>query len=187
MCPECGSGQGAGCRSTGCACPLSLTPLPTEIGYVAKPWRSSSPKLPHTHRSDYRAVGSISLLRLPVSLIRPRKNCRSSIQQASIVGAVLMLGCGGRIKRRTTPRVQLPAITPKGRAWNKGRVIGQNVHFCRSRCGRSARGSNWQAMCATSHCSISPSTANCVDVNCCWNTQRSTARSAILASYVKTR
>ena len=36
-----------------------------------------------------------------------------------------MTGCGGGIGGMIMPRVQLPAITPKRRAWNKGRIIGQ--------------------------------------------------------------
>ena len=41
------------------------------------------------------------------------------------VSASLMLGSGGRIGGQNMPRVQLPAITPKRRAWNKGRIVGQ--------------------------------------------------------------
>ena len=41
------------------------------------------------------------------------------------VSAVLMSGNGGRIGGQIMPRVQLPATTPKRRAWNKGRIIGQ--------------------------------------------------------------
>ena len=36
-----------------------------------------------------------------------------------------MSGLGGRIGGQTTPRVQLPAVTPNRKAWNKGRIIGQ--------------------------------------------------------------
>lgn len=36
-----------------------------------------------------------------------------------------MIGLGGRIGGHIMPRVQLPATTPKRRAWNKGRIIGQ--------------------------------------------------------------
>jgi len=36
-----------------------------------------------------------------------------------------MSGIGGRIGGQTMPRVQLPAVTPKRRVWNKGRIIGQ--------------------------------------------------------------
>ena len=36
-----------------------------------------------------------------------------------------MLWDGGRIGGQTMPRVQLPVVTPKRRAWNKGRIIGQ--------------------------------------------------------------
>ena len=36
-----------------------------------------------------------------------------------------MTGVGGRIGGQIMPRVQLPATTPKRRAWNKGRIIGQ--------------------------------------------------------------
>lgn len=38
---------------------------------------------------------------------------------------VLVTGFGGRIGGQIMPRVQLPATTPKRRAWNKGRIIGQ--------------------------------------------------------------
>ena len=44
---------------------------------------------------------------------------------ALFVSAVLMSGFGGRIGGHIMPRVQLPAVTPKHRAWNKGRIIGQ--------------------------------------------------------------
>lgn len=43
----------------------------------------------------------------------------------SLVGAVPMSGPGGRVGGHSVPRVQLPATTPKRRAWNKGRIIGQ--------------------------------------------------------------
>ena len=36
-----------------------------------------------------------------------------------------MIGVGERIGGQIMPRVQLTAITPKHRAWNKGRIIGQ--------------------------------------------------------------
>lgn len=42
-----------------------------------------------------------------------------------VVSVVLMSGHGGRIGGHIMPRVQLPAVTPKQRAWNKGRIIGQ--------------------------------------------------------------
>jgi len=38
-----------------------------------------------------------------------------------------MIGYGGRIGGRIMPRVQLPAVTAKRKAWNKGRVIGQKT------------------------------------------------------------
>ena len=41
------------------------------------------------------------------------------------VSAVLSNGRGGGNRRQIMPRVQLPATTPKRRAWNKGRIIGQ--------------------------------------------------------------
>jgi len=41
------------------------------------------------------------------------------------VGAVPTFGIGGRYEGQNMPRVQLPAITPKYRPWNKGRLIGQ--------------------------------------------------------------
>lgn len=41
------------------------------------------------------------------------------------VSAVLTSGFGGRIGGHIMPRVQLPAVTPKRKAWNKGRIIGQ--------------------------------------------------------------
>ena len=42
-----------------------------------------------------------------------------------LVSAVLMIGLGGRIGGQLMPRVQLPVVAPKRRAWNKGRIIGQ--------------------------------------------------------------
>ena len=36
-----------------------------------------------------------------------------------------MIGLGGRIGGQIMPRVQLPVVTQKRRAWNKGRIIGQ--------------------------------------------------------------
>ena len=42
-----------------------------------------------------------------------------------VVSAVLMFGYGGRIGGHIMPRVQLPAVTPQHKAWNKGRIIGQ--------------------------------------------------------------
>ncbi len=36
-----------------------------------------------------------------------------------------MTGVGGRIGGQIMPRLQLPETTPKRRAWNKGRIIGQ--------------------------------------------------------------
>jgi len=36
-----------------------------------------------------------------------------------------MSGYGGRIGGQIMPGVQLPVVTPKRRAWNKGRIIGQ--------------------------------------------------------------
>jgi hypothetical protein len=41
------------------------------------------------------------------------------------VSAVLMYGFGGWNGGQIMPRVQLPAITPKRKAWDKGRLIGQ--------------------------------------------------------------
>jgi len=41
------------------------------------------------------------------------------------VSAVLTSGFGGRIGGHIMPRVQLPAVTAKRKAWNKGRIIGQ--------------------------------------------------------------
>lgn len=38
---------------------------------------------------------------------------------------MLMFGHGGGIGGQNMPRVQLPAVTPKRKAWNKGRIIGQ--------------------------------------------------------------
>jgi len=38
---------------------------------------------------------------------------------------VLMFGHVGRIGGHVVPRVQLPAVTPKRKAWNKGPIIGQ--------------------------------------------------------------
>ncbi len=51
--------------------------------------------------------------------------CHSAGCYALFVSAVLMSGFGGRIGGHIMPRVQLPAVTPKHRAWNKGRIIGQ--------------------------------------------------------------
>lgn len=50
---------------------------------------------------------------------------RSAGCYALVVNAVLMSGFGGRIGGHIIPRVQLPAVTPKHKAWNKGRIIGQ--------------------------------------------------------------
>ena len=50
---------------------------------------------------------------------------QSSLRVASKVSAVLMLGLGGRQGGQTMPRVQLPAVTPRRKAWNKGRIVGQ--------------------------------------------------------------
>ena len=36
-----------------------------------------------------------------------------------------MIGLGGWIGGQIMSRVQLPAVTPKRKAWNKGRIIGQ--------------------------------------------------------------
>jgi len=41
------------------------------------------------------------------------------------VSAVMMSGYGGWIGGHIMPRVQLPAVTPKHNAWNKGRIMGQ--------------------------------------------------------------
>ena len=38
---------------------------------------------------------------------------------------VLMIGYGGRIGEHIMPRVQLPTVVPKRKAWNMGRIIGQ--------------------------------------------------------------
>jgi len=43
------------------------------------------------------------------------------------VSAVMMSGYGGWIGGHIMPRVQLPAVTAKRKAWNKGRVIGQKT------------------------------------------------------------
>lgn len=57
---------------------------------------------------------------------RPTSESRHSLRlYDDIVSAVLMLGDGGRIGGQIMPRVQLPAVTPKRKAWNKGRIIGQ--------------------------------------------------------------
>lgn len=50
---------------------------------------------------------------------------RSTGCYALVVSAVLMPGFGGRIGGHIMPRVQLPAVTPRNKAWNKGRIIGQ--------------------------------------------------------------
>jgi hypothetical protein len=36
-----------------------------------------------------------------------------------------MLEFGGRQGGQIMPRVQLPAVNPKRKAWNKGRIVGQ--------------------------------------------------------------
>jgi hypothetical protein len=59
--------------------------------------------------------------RLPVT----SDNGHSTGCYALFVSAVLMSGFGGRIGGHIIPRVQLPAVTPKQKAWNKGRIIGQ--------------------------------------------------------------
>ena len=41
------------------------------------------------------------------------------------VSAVMMSGYGGWIGGHIMPIVQLPAVTPKHNAWNKGRIMGQ--------------------------------------------------------------
>lgn len=53
------------------------------------------------------------------------ENERSNRCYILFVSAVLMSGFGGRIGGHIMPRVQLPAVTPKHKAWNKGRIIGQ--------------------------------------------------------------
>ena len=42
-----------------------------------------------------------------------------------MVNAVLMCGPGGTDGGVDMPRIQLPAVKPKRKAWNKGRLIGQ--------------------------------------------------------------
>lgn len=51
------------------------------------------------------------------------------------------------------PRVQLPAVTPKRKAWNKGRIIGQKRPLLPNRSGPSARALNLPAIPATLRCS----------------------------------
>lgn len=52
--------------------------------------------------------------------------CRPSLRLYNrAVGVVLMNGLVGRIGGHIMPRVQLPAVTPKCKAWNKGRIIDQ--------------------------------------------------------------
>jgi hypothetical protein len=38
---------------------------------------------------------------------------------------VLKIGHGGRLGGQIIPRIQLPALTPKRKAWNKGQIFGQ--------------------------------------------------------------
>jgi len=45
--------------------------------------------------------------------------------QTDVVSAALTSEFGGRIGGHEMPRVQLPAVSPKRNAWNKGRIIGQ--------------------------------------------------------------
>lgn len=52
-------------------------------------------------------------------------NSHSGQCDVSVVSALLMSGYGGRIGGHIMPRVQLPAVTLKRNAWNKGRIIGQ--------------------------------------------------------------
>ena len=59
------------------------------------------------------------------SALVPLNNSHSARCYALGVSAVLRSGDGGRIGGHIIPRVQLPAVTPKRKAWNKGRIIGQ--------------------------------------------------------------
>jgi integrase len=58
-------------------------------------------------------------------LLATSDTSRSTGCYALVVSAVLMPGFGGRIGGHIMPRVQLPAVTPKHKAWNKGQIIGQ--------------------------------------------------------------
>ena len=42
-----------------------------------------------------------------------------------MVNAVLAFRSGGTDRGNDTPRIQLPAVKAEGKAWNKGRLIGQ--------------------------------------------------------------
>lgn len=62
------------------------------------------------------------------------------------------------------PRVLLPAVTPKRKAWNKGRIIGQNDRCYQNRFGPSERDWNWRTTFAIWRYLTLPSTASYVDV-----------------------
>lgn len=61
-------------------------------------------------------------------LLAPRTPLQTGLSNYATflpVSALLMPESGGRIGGQNMPRVQLPAVTPKHRAWNKGRIVGQ--------------------------------------------------------------
>ena len=58
-------------------------------------------------------------------LRRGRRSGHPNKCYVRVVSTVLMSGFGGRIGGHFMRRVQFPAVTPKRRAWNKSRIIGQ--------------------------------------------------------------
>ena len=75
------------------------------------------------HWSKWALSSLMRSQRWPVLI--PSDTGRSIRCYALGVSAVLTSGFGGRIGGHIMPRVQLPAVTPKRKAWNKGRIIGQ--------------------------------------------------------------
>lgn len=62
-----------------------------------------------------------------VRILTQTKTGRRPCLYTRPLSMVLMIGLGGRIGGQLMPRVQLPAVTPKHRASNKGRIIGQKL------------------------------------------------------------
>lgn len=58
------------------------------------------------------------------------------------------------------PRVQLPAVTPKRKVWNKGRIVGQKRPLLPKQAGPSERDWNWQPTFVIWRYLTLPSTAN---------------------------
>ena len=75
------------------------------------------------HQSQWALSGPMQRQRCSVPTTSD--NSHSTGCYALVVSAVLMSGFGGRIGGHIMPRVQLPAVNPKRKAWNKGRIIGQ--------------------------------------------------------------